>query len=152
VTTGDETLARGAVDNSPIRVGDDVLIRGRVLKSVVGAGALVELLSKTDQIRTWIREDDLCWAVVDPDLPDEPADGSWLILDGRHRPDGNSMIFSRDDSEGHYDPDRRHQQHWFCHTGDHAGWMDWPAAARLGAASPQVQRMIILNDNPGGSQ
>jgi hypothetical protein len=143
-----DELARGATDDAPIHVGDQVIIRGLVVRSVAGVGALVELFSKTDQYRTWVREEDLLWALVDAGLAEEPADKTWWILPGKHRPDGNSMIFSRDDGEGHFDPDRRFQQHWFCHTGDQTGWMDWPAAAALGAASPHVKQMLIVNDNP----
>lgn len=39
------------------RVGDEVLVRGRVKQYIPGVGAELELFSKTDQYRAWARAD-----------------------------------------------------------------------------------------------
>jgi hypothetical protein len=76
-------LAKGAADNQPIHVGDQVMIRAEVLRSIEGVGALVRIYSKTDEQEIWIAP--------------------------MHLP----RIFHRDDAEGHRDDRRRHDQHWF---------------------------------------
>jgi hypothetical protein len=138
-------LARGRVDGAPIHVGDQVMVRAVVCRSVAGVGALVRFTSKTEQYDGWIAEDDLRFALVDNELPAEPEDNTWLYADGSMFPDGNSRIFHRDDREGHYDEDRRFQQHWFDLTGD--GWIDWPAAVERGAGRIGVRRMVVLAED-----
>jgi hypothetical protein len=132
-------LAHGVVDGAPIHVGDQVLIRAQVLQSIEGVGVRVHLFSKTDEYTAWIREDHLWMAASQDSLPAEPADGTWLIM---HDSEGKSRIFHRDDAEGHFDPDRRHQQHWYDVTGE--GWIDWPAAIDRGAATASRRRMVVL--------
>lgn len=39
------------------RIGDEVLIRGRVKRYISGVGCLVEVFSKTEQYQRWVRED-----------------------------------------------------------------------------------------------
>lgn len=135
--------ARGAVDGREIFVGDTVMIRGTVLKSIEGVGALVELFSKTDQYPAWIREEDLRWAQVDGDLPLEPEDGTWLLS----YVDANSRIFNRNDAEGHNDrEDRRHDRHWWDVVAEE--WIDWPTAVQRGAARTGVRRMTVQDEEP----
>lgn len=138
-------LARGKVDGKPIHVGDQVLVRGVVRQSIAGVGALVRFTSKTEDYTGWICEDDLRWALVDDDTPIEPADGTWLLIDGSLRPDGNPQIFHRDDAESHFDPDRRHQQHWFDVVAQE--WIDWVEAVIRGAARVGVTTMTV-NEPP----
>lgn len=136
-----EGLARGAVDGNPIHVGDQVMVRATVRQSVAGVGALVRFTSKTEHYDGWVAEEDLRYALVDGDLPAEPEDDTWLYADGAMFSDGCSRIFHRDDREGHFDEDRRFQQHWYDMTGD--GWIDWPAAVERGAAGHVVRRMVL---------
>lgn len=138
-------LARGAVDGHPIHVGDQVMVRATVRRSVAGVGALVRFTSKTEHYDGWVAESELRYALLDGDLPDEPGDGTWLYADGSMFSDGCSRIFHRDDREGHYDDDRRFQQHWYDLTGD--GWIDWPAAVERGAARAGVRRMVVLSED-----
>lgn len=114
------------------RVGDEVLIRGTVKEWRPGIGLLVEMLSKTDQYTAWVRAD-FVYDVLLPDLPDEPADGTWLA--GIDPGGTNTRVFIRDDAEGHNDPDRRHDRRWWDVVAEQ--WVDWPTAVKRGA-DPQV--------------
>ncbi|MFJ1539343.1 hypothetical protein ACIODS_12440 [Micromonospora chalcea] len=115
-------------------VGDTVLIRGVIKQYTPGVGALVEFFSKTDQYEAWIRSD-LIADVLLPNPPAEPADGTWLA---GVKPGGtNTRVFIRDDAEGHNDPDRRHDRHWWDVVAEE--WVDWPTAVRRGA---DPQRLI----------
>lgn len=143
-----EGLARGAVDGNTIHVGDQVMVRATVRRSVAGVGALVRFTSKTEHYEGWVAEQDLRYALVDGDLPAEPENGTWLYADGTMFSDGCSRIFHRDDREGHFDEDRRFQQHWYDMTGD--GWIDWPAAVERGAARNGVRRMVVLAEDEAG--
>jgi len=138
-------LAQGKVDGAPIHVGDYVLVRGLVRKSIAGVGALVRFTSKTENFDGWICEDDLRWPLVDGDMPLEPADGTWLLVDGSLNPDGNPKIFRRDDAEGHWDADRRYQQHWFDVVAQE--WIDWAAAVGRGAARVGVATMTVNEES-----
>lgn len=141
-------LARGAVDDIEIHVGDTVLVRGVVQRSLAGVGALVRFTSKTEDYDGWIREADLRHVVVDGKLAEEPADGTWLLVD--ERADGRSLIFHRNDAEGHYfDENRRYQQHWYDVVNQ--CWIDWPTAVALGAAGGHVKRMRVegVHDDQG---
>lgn len=134
--------ARGAVDGREIFVGDTVMIRAIVLQSVAGVGAEVEMFSKTDQYSAWVREEDLRWAVVQEDLPPEPADDTWLMV---HDEEGMCLIFHRDDAEGHNDRDnRRYDRHWWDVT--EKQWIDWPTAVSRGAARHDVRRMNVEDE------
>jgi hypothetical protein len=126
------------VDGRPIHVGDEVLVRAVVIRSVAGVGALVRFTSKTENYDGWVAEDELRAGLVE-DLPPEPPDGTWLLM---HDSDGWARIFHRDDAEGHYDENRRYQQHWFDVTGE--GWIDWPSAVKRGAAFASRRRMVVL--------
>lgn len=119
------------------RVGDEVLIRGTVLQWIPTVGARVELFSKTDQYEAWIRPDHIAEVIV-PDLPAEPADGTWLL--GEEPRGTNARIFMRDDAEGHHDPYRRHDQHWWDVVAEQ--WIDWPAAVKRGADATRVLREV----------
>jgi hypothetical protein len=118
------------------RVGDEILVRGVVSQWVPGVGVLVELFSKTDQYETWIRPD-LIAEVVVPNLPNEPADGTWLL--GRDPYSENARVFRRDDAEGHCDAHRRHDQHWRDVVAEE--WIDWPQVIRRGAPLQVMQVM-----------
>lgn len=131
-------LAHGVVDGQPIFVGDQVLIRAEVVKSIAGAGVLVKLFSKTDEMQVWVSEPHLRWAVEENDLPSEPADQTWLLV---HDDEGMALVFHRDDAEGHSDECRRHDEHWWDVVAQR--WIDWPAAVMRGAAHPDVQRMMV---------
>ncbi|MDG4791954.1 hypothetical protein O7626_39770 [Micromonospora sp. WMMD1102] len=110
-------------------VGDEVLIRGKVVRWVPTVGAVVELFSKTDQYEVWIRPDRIAEVIV-PNVPDEPADGTWLLGEDPHV--RNARVFQRDDAEGHCDrPERRHDRHWWDVVAEE--WIDWPEAVRRGA-------------------
>jgi hypothetical protein len=132
-------LAKGAADNQPIHVGDQVMIRAEVLRSIEGVGALVRIYSKTDEQEIWIAPMHLRYAVSDADLPPEPGDGTWLIV---HDSEGMPRIFHRDDAEGHRDDRRRHDQHWFDVQDQQ--WIDWPVAVERGAARPDRRQMVLL--------
>jgi hypothetical protein len=68
-------LACGKTDGEPICVGDEVLVRGVVVRSIVGVGALVRFTSKNEDYQGWIREEDLRWSLsAGAELPPEPAD------------------------------------------------------------------------------
>lgn len=119
-------------------VGDEVLIRATVVKWQPGVGARVELFSKTDQYQAWIRADHIAEVVVN-DIPvAEPADGT--ILAGEEPGGVNLRVFVRDDAEGHNDPDRRHDRHWWDVTAE--DWVDWPTAVRRGANPDRVLREV----------
>jgi hypothetical protein len=45
---------------SEFQKGDSVLVRGEVVEYIDGVGANVQLFSKTDQYRAWVRPDLLC--------------------------------------------------------------------------------------------
>jgi hypothetical protein len=135
-------LACGKTDGEPICVGDEVLVRGVVVRSIVGVGALVRFTSKNEDYQGWIREEDLRWSLsAGAELPPEPADDTWLLVDGVLSSDGNPRIFKRDDAEGHFDLDRRHQQHWFDLVAQE--WIDWPTAVQRGATRSGVRRMTV---------
>lgn len=139
-------LAHGIVDGKPIHAGDQVMVRAEVLQSQAGVGALLRLYSRTDEMQVWVREDHLRYALVDPELPPEPPDGSWLHADGSMFPDGNSRIFHRSDAEGHNDRDvRRFDRHWWDVV--EQKWIDWPAAVERGAARTGVRRMVLLAED-----
>lgn len=112
------------------RVGDEILIRGTVTQYAPGVGVTVELFSKTDQYTAWVRFD-LIADVILPDLPAEPADGTWLAgVD----PDGRAdrvRVFVRDDEGGPRESGRRHYRQWWDVAAQQ--WVDWPAAVRRGA-------------------
>jgi len=57
--------------------GDHVLIRGEVLEFIDGVGACVELFSKTDQYRAWVRADLIQSKTKPPRIP-EP--GLWSTV------------------------------------------------------------------------
>lgn len=114
-----------------VRVGDTVLVSGTVLEVSPGVGVLVELFSKTDQYRDWIREDRVVGLVV-PDAPDEPSDGSWIV-----GPDSDSIcggginVYHRNDAGATTEPERRYPRRWqVAGTGE---WVDWPTAHHRGA-------------------
>lgn len=117
------------------RVGDEVLIRATVKKVTPTVGVLVELFSKTEQYPVWIRPDEFADVVL-PDMPDEPADGTWLH--GIHPHTNTTAVFRRDDAEGHNDPDRRHDRRWWDVVAGE--WIDWPTAVRRGADTARVLR------------
>lgn len=115
------------------RVGDEILVRGTVVQWLPGVGALVELFSKTDQYEAWIRPS-LIADVIVPNLPEEPADGTWL---GGEDPDsGNTRVFCRSDARGHCDDDRRYDRRWWDVAAEE--WIDWPMAVRRGADSTRL--------------
>lgn len=130
--------ARGKVDGQELFVGDTVLVAGTVVNSVAGVGALVQFTSKTEDWQGWIREADLRFALVDNDLPIEPADGTWLLS----YVDANARIFHRDDTKGHNDRDtRRYDRHWWDVVAQE--WIDWPTAVSRGAAHSNARRMTV---------
>jgi hypothetical protein len=139
-------LARGKLDGQLIHVGDVVMVRGVVRRSQAGVGALVRFTSKTENYDGWICEADLSYPLVNGDLPAEPADGTWLLVDGGLNADGNPLIFRRDDAEGHFDADRRYQQHWFDVVARE--WIDWLEAVGRGAARNGVARMTVEEELP----
>lgn len=137
--------ARGAVDGNEIFVGDTVMVRGEVIRSVAGVGALVRFYSKTNKWSDWIREQDLCFATLEPDLPDEPVDGAWLL--GREPRGTNTRIFRRDDAEGHNDREvRRHDRHWWDVVAEE--WIDWPTAVARGAAPGGMLVQMAAKEQP----
>ncbi|GAA4439078.1 hypothetical protein [Phytohabitans houttuyneae] len=114
-------------------VGDEVLVRGTVVRYIDGVGALVELFSKTDQYQAWVREDDIADVVL-TEVPDEPGDGTWLA--GTEPGGTNVRVFRRDDAEGHNDPDRRYHRRWWDVHAEQ--WLDWPGAVKRGADPTRV--------------
>lgn len=131
--------ARDKVDGVEIFVGDTVMVSGEVVRSVAGVGALVQFTSKTENYQGWIREDDLWFAALTPDLAPEPGDGVWLLV---HDEEGVAQIFHRDDAEGHCDhPTRRYDRHWWDVVATQ--WIDWPTAVLRGAGRRDVQRMRV---------
>lgn len=62
-------------------VDDTVLVRGIVVRSIDGVGALVRFTSKTEDYQGWICEEDL-WSSLSgaQELPPEPADHTWLMV------------------------------------------------------------------------
>lgn len=136
--------ARGQVDRMELFVDDTVLVRGTVVRSVDGVGALVRFTSKTEDYQGWICEEDL-WSSLSgsQELPPEPADGTWLMV---HNDQGMCRIFHRDDAEGHCDrPTRRHDRHWWDVVAEQ--WIDWPEAVVRGAAHTGVQRMRVESED-----
>ncbi|RKR92837.1 hypothetical protein BDK92_7319 [Micromonospora pisi] len=123
-------------------VGDEVLVRGTVLRWLPGVGAVIEVLGKTDVQQVWVRPDRIDKVIL-PDLPGEPADGTML---GGTDPDGsNDRVFRRDDAEGHNDRhERRHDRHWWDVVAEE--WIDWPTAVRRGADPGRVLREITPLD------
>jgi hypothetical protein len=135
--------ARGKVDGQEIFEGDEVMVRGTVVRSQAGVGALVRFTSKTEDYEGWICEADLKFPLIDSGLPAEPADGTWLIV---YEDSGNALIFNRDDANGHNDRDqRRHDRHWRSVVTQE--WIDWPAAVARGAAKPSARRMLLLAED-----
>lgn len=128
-----------------IRPGDRVLIEAAVIRHMPGVGTLVELFSKTDQYTAWVREDHIVQVVL-PDPVPEPEDDTWLL--GSF--DGHPRVFHRDDAEGHNDPERRHDRHWWDVVTEQ--WIDWPEAVRRGAnpALPMTVNPVDSGDKAGG--
>ncbi len=115
-----------------IKPGDLVSITAEVVE--VGhaddIGVRVELYSKTDQYKTWVSPDHIERVIV-PDVPDEPADGTWLALDAVDTFGLTIKVWQRCDADAPTDPDRRFPRHWFA---VHAGsWVDWPTVVAAGA-------------------
>lgn len=111
-----------------IKVGDEVLVRGEMIRAMDGVGALVEFFSKTDQYQAWIRCEDVVEVRV-PSPPEEPPNGT--LLRGDPNDEGVSSVFHRDDREGHADRDRRYDRHWWDFAAQE--WVDWPTTWRRGA-------------------
>lgn len=107
-------------DGSRPMIGDKVQLEATVLESLAGVGVLLEVFSKTDQMKVWVRESHLLSTVSDEGLPVEPLNGTLLLLT---LTDGRGMAFRRDDEEGHFDPGRRHDRHWFSISDQM--WVDW---------------------------
>lgn len=133
-------LAHGQLDGEPIHVGDTAVFKAEVLRSVAGVGALLKIFSKTDEMQIWVAEDHLLHSSM-AELTPEPPDGTWLLA---HDADGMPKIFHRNDAEGHFDPGRRHQQHWFDVV--NGEWIDWPTACERGATLGNRRRMVVLAD------
>ncbi len=111
-----------------LKPGDTVLIRGTVVQALDGVGVEVELFSKTDQYTAWVRLDHVA-ALVLPDVPPEPGDGTWIPA--RNTDDGGVHVFHRHDAEVPVEPDRRFPRRWqVAGTGE---WVDWPTAVHRGA-------------------
>lgn len=120
------------------RVGDEVLLRVTVKAWEPGVGVLVEIISKTDQYSTWVRQDFIADVIL-PNLPDEPVDGTWLA--GVEPRSTNTRVFIRNDAEGHNDPDRRHDRRWWDVAAEQ--WVDWPTAVKRGADVQVVLRAEV---------
>lgn len=120
-----------------VRVDDTVLIRGTVKEIVAGVGVLVELFSKTDQYSAWVRLDNVVGLVV-PDVPDEPADGTWLFAPDDLALSDGINVFHRDDGSAPNEPDRRWPRRW--QLAGTAEWLDWPTACHRGAGTAQPIR------------
>ncbi len=112
-----------------VRPGDVVLIRATVIDSIEGVGARVELYSKTDQYAAWVRHD-LVAALDRPDVPDEPADGTWLVAPDDGAINGGVNVFHRDDAGAPSEPERRSPRRWqVAGVGE---WVDWPTVVARG--------------------
>jgi hypothetical protein len=104
-----------------IKPGDSVLIRAEVLKVLPGGSVLVKLFSSSDEYEARIRPD----LIADVDhrgsgLDPEPADGRWVMAGPTSAP----LLWYRNDAEGHHDPERRFDRHWWSYLSQQ--WIDWP--------------------------
>ncbi len=114
-----------------LKPGDTVHIRGTVVQARGGVGVQVELFSKTDQYTAWVQLGDVV-ALVLPDVPPEPGDGTWIPA---RDDDGGVNVFHRCDAEAPDEPDRRFPRRWqVAGTGE---WVDWATAVHRGADTDQ---------------
>jgi hypothetical protein len=117
------------------RVGDTVLVRGEAIEVIGGVGVRVELFSKTDQYRVWVREDLVAEVLpLGGGCPPEPGDGAWIAGDDS----GNGVVFHCDDAHGRPAGGRRFDQRWWDFACQE--WVDWPTVLRRGADPGRVLR------------
>ncbi len=126
--------------------GDVVWIQARVLyvpSSYSEVGYRVQLFSKIDEYQAWVLPKHVVRVVRAPEVPDEPANGTWLCGTGQYE----LNAFTRNDQAAIDNGNR----HWYDIGA--SSWIDWPEAFMRGAdpnqrLTPTHKREVTTTDDP----
>ena len=109
------------------RPGDEVLIRGTVIRHQAGADTLVELRARTGPYEACVADDRIV-EVLPGRLPEEPPSGTWLAADNVG---AGPRVWVRRDPQAPVEPERRLPRRWWDVAGQQ--WVDWPTVVAAGA-------------------